>query len=699
HTKLQTLARHHRLTLNTLLQGAWALLLNHYSGQREVTYGSVVSGRPIDLKGVETMVGLFINTLPVRVSIDPDQPLIHWLQSRQQQLFDLRQYEATPLADIQRWSDISAGNPLFESIVVFENYPTTGVPDLGFKIHDIRYLEQSNYPLALLVVPGETLELLLLYNSGRFEEGAITRLHDHLELLLTAFVQQPQTHLGNLPRLTAQEQHQLTHWKTTDYPQDLTIHQLIETQVERTPEALAVVFERETLTYCELNQRADQLAHWLRAKGVSPNQRVALCLRPSLARIVGILAVLKAGGAYVPLDPTYPAERIEYCLEDTQPKFLITQHAVVLSKTSVPCVYLDDSGQAQGLGQAQSQPLQSPSVSPSPASPIDLAYIIYTSGSTGNPKGVMVTHRNLVHSTTARTHVYPEPVGRFLLLSSVAFDSSVAGIFWTLCQGGTLVLPPERIEQDLQQLATLIDEQQITHTLCVPTLYSLLLGSASPQQLAKLRTVIVAGEACPRTLVQQHYAKLPATDLYNEYGPTETTVWCTTYRIPANLGPGPVAIGQAIPNTGIYLLDEHREPVPMGAVGEIYVGGDGVTQGYWNQPEKTAVAFVDPDNGPFSIPHSPFPIPPLYKTGDLARYRFDGTLEWLGRCDRQVKIRGYRIEPGEIEDVLRSHPQVQSAVVVARSTIDNSVENLTAALEALTPEQAETLLAAAEGGG
>ena len=676
-TALKTLGQKHQLTLNTLVQGAWALLLNHYSSQNQVTYGSVVSGRPADLSGVETMVGLFINTLPVRVDIASEQPLVDWLQDRQRQLLELRQYESTALTDIQRWSDLPKGSPLFESIVVFENYPTAVATDLGFETHEIRYLEQSNYPLALLVVPGESLELILLSDSGRFEAETITRLHANLELLLTAFVEQPQAKLTDLPRLTAAEQQQLTIWDSIDYPHDLTIHQLIEAQVDKTPDAPAVVFQGQTLTYGELNQWAERLAGVLRSHGVVPGERVALCLNPSLERIVSILAVFKAGAAYVPLDPAYPAARISYCLEDTNPKLLLTQRSVNLPEMSVPLVYLDEK-------YAEEPSLES---SVSPAQPDDLAYIIYTSGSTGQPKGVMVSHRNLVHSTMARFQVYPEPVGRFLLLSSIAFDSSVAGIFWTLCQGGTLVLPPERIEQDLHQLASLIAQQKVTHTLCVPTLYSLLLESTNLQQLSTLRTVVVAGEACPRSLAQQHYAKLPATDLYNEYGPTETTVWCTAYRVPTELRPGPVAIGRAIPNTQIYLLNEDLQLVPTGAVGEIYVGGDGVTRGYLNQPEKTAAVFIVPEDGGQCSPY-------LYKTGDLARYRADGLLEWLGRCDRQVKIRGHRIELGEIEDALREQEGVQEAVVVAQPAFE--LDSLVAALAALEPEQAEALLMAIE---
>ena len=732
-TALKTLGRHHRLTLNTLIQGAWALLLHHYSSQDDVTYGAVVSGRPTELPGIETMVGLFINTVPMRVSIDPHQALIPWLQTQQQQLLLLRQYETTPLTDIQRWSDVPPGSPLFDSIVVFENYPTTAAPDLPVAVHDIRYLEQSNYPLALLVVPQDHLELWLLYDPARFEDAAITQLHHHLELLLTAFVEQSQATLGQLPRLTPAAQQQLAARETIDYPRDRTIHQLIADQVKRSPTAPAVIFQDQSLTYAELDQRAYQLAHHLQGCGVITGDRVALCLDPGLERIISILAVLKAGAAYVPLDPTYPASRIEFCLQDTAPQLLLTQRSLPLPEVAIPCLYLDEDGATPETGnfpsltwQASSSDSSFPDFSsrrfPSEASPPqdgrgtspesgvahgtpdDLAYIIYTSGSTGQPKGVMVSHRNLVHSTTARSHVYPDPVERFLLLSSIAFDSSVAGIFWTLCQGGTLVLPPRRIEQDLRQLADLIARQQITHTLCIPTLYALLLEAADPQQLRTLHTVIVAGEACPRTLAQRHHTQLPGTCLYNEYGPTEATVWATAYPIPSILPPGPISIGNPIPNTQVHLLNNHLQPVPIGAIGELYISGDGVTQGYLNQPEKTAAAFLTLDtrhqtaigDHPSSSPSPPLTV---YKTGDLARYQADGTLEWLGRCDRQVKIRGYRVELGEVEEALRQEEAVQEAVVMARplSPPLAPVESLAAALTALDPQQAEALLAAVEG--
>lgn len=684
-TALKTIAKQHQLTLNTLIQGAWALLLSHYGGGEQVTYGSVMSGRPAELRGIETMVGLFINTLPVHVSLKPEQPLIPWLHRLQQKLLDLRPYEATPLTDIQRWSDLPAATPLFESIVVFENYPAVKTPNLDFEICNIQYFEQSNYPLALLIIPGISLDLRLLFDLRRFEDAAISRLLDHLELLLTAFVENPKIILADLPRLTALEQQNLTDWQPFEYPCNRCIHQLIEAQAEATPNAPAVVYESQTLSYAALNQRANQLAHELRSQGVVPGGRVALCLNRSLEMVIGIFGVLKAGATYIPLDPTYPESRLDYCLKDTDPQILLTQRSVHLPERSIPSLYLDDY--------FSEQPIASTHNLPNLAKPEDLAYIIYTSGSTGDPKGVMVSHRNLVYSTTARSQVYPETVDRFLLLSSIAFDSSVAGVFWTLYQGGTLVISPHRIEQDLAQLTALIEQHKITHTLCIPTLYQLLLGDTQPQKLTTLKTVIVAGEACPRMLAQQHYAKLPNATLYNEYGPTEATVWSTVYPVPVVLEPGPIPIGIPIPNTHIQLLDKTLKPVPTGAIGEIYIGGEGVTQGYLNQPEHSETAF---SNSEFRISNSELPHQLYYRTGDLARYRADGCLEWLGRCDRQVKIRGYRIELSEIEEALLECKAVKAVAVVPQPSSPKSLESLVSDLMTLAPVEAEALLIAVE---
>ena len=428
------------------------------------------------------------------------------------------------------------------------------------------------------------------------------------------------------------------------------IHDLFEKHAAASPNSIAVAFEERTNTYCELNARANQVAHFLRKRGAGANRLVGVRVERSIDMIVGILGVLKAGAAYLPIDPAYPAERQKMILEDARVPLVLTQ-------SHLPT--LDFQGEVLPLdsewfkGESPENPKRDS------ASETNLAYTIYTSGSTGKPKGVLVTHANLLHSTTARFEFYPQRVEKFLLLSSHAFDSSVAGIFWTLSQGGTLVLPHEYSHQTGTEIADLISRHGISHLLCLPSLYAVLLDQFNV--LGTLRTVIVAGESCPAALVERHYTLLPNTALYNEYGPTEATVWSTAHRCEPRPGARTVPIGKPIPGTRVHILDTHRHPVLNGASGEIFIGGPGVSRGYLNQPELNSQRFV-PD------PFSPDPQARLYRTGDLARFLPDGNIEFLGRLDHQVKIRGHRIELEEIEAVLKRHPAVADAAVIVHET-------------------------------
>ncbi|MDJ0728434.1 MAG: amino acid adenylation domain-containing protein [Crocosphaera sp.] len=693
---LNTWAKENRLTLNTIINGAWSLLLSRYSGEQEVVYGTTVSGRPTTLSGVEEMVGLFINSLPVRVNISPQQQLIPWLQEIQLQLLKIRDFEYTPLVKIQEWSEVPQGKSLFDSLVVFENYPAPPqTEDSNLTIDEIDYREQSNYPLALLVVPKVSLELILIYDANRFKSGTITRILASLETLLQGFLEHPDSNLINLPILTEAEKSQLLvewHQPQTIIEKDVYIYDLFQEQVKQNPDAVAVTFENQSLTYQELNQKANCLARYLQSCGVGSDVCVGIFLERSLEMVVAIFAILLAGGAYVPLDPDYPQERLTYILQDTKATILLTQQKLVnlLPKTpslttgfNLTTLCLDTDWEKL----EDNEHLKSPLINLK--SNDSLAYVIYTSGSTGKPKGVLVTHRNLIHSTTARIQYYNQPVTRFLLLSSFAFDSSVAGIFWTLCQGGTLVLPKQKLEQDIQALANLISHQQITHTLCLPSLYNLLLTYTNNKQLQSLQVVIVAGEGSGRSLAILHDEKLPDTSLYNEYGPTEATVWSSVYQVPASLESSSIPIGKPIPNTQIYLLNNLQQLVPMGVPGEIFIGGPGIVRGYLNQPEKTTQQFIP---NPFSQVEGDY----LYRTGDLGRYLPDGNIEFLGRVDRQVKIRGYRIELGEIEDILKEHETVHEAVLVTQSiqpsSDSDSVESLVAELLTLHRDQANQLL-------
>ncbi|MDJ0579750.1 amino acid adenylation domain-containing protein [Crocosphaera sp.] len=693
---LNTWAKQNRLTLNTVINGAWSLLLSRYSGEQEIVYGTTVSGRPTTFSGVEEMVGIFINSLPVRVNISPQQQLIPWLQEIQLQLLKIRDFEYTPLVNIQQWSEVPQGKSLFDSLVVFENYPEPPqTEDIDLTIDEINYREQSNYPLALLVVPKVSLKLILIYDGNRFDSGIITRMLASLETLLQGFFEHPNSNLIDLPILTEAEKNQLLlEWNKpqTKIGKDVYIYDLFKEQVKQNPHAVAVTFENQSLTYQELNQKANCLAHYLQSLGVGSDVCVGIFLERSLEMVIAILGILIAGGAYVPLDPDYPQERLIYILQDTETAIILTQQKLLnlLPKTpslttgfNIPTFCLDTDWQKI----EDNEDLKSSLINLK--SNDSLAYIIYTSGSTGKPKGVLVTHSNLVHSTTARIQYYNQSVGNFLLLSSFAFDSSVAGIFWTVCQGGTLVLPKQKLEQDIQALATLISREQITHTLCLPSLYNLLLTYTKNTELESLKVVIVAGEGSWQSLATLHHEKLPDTSLYNEYGPTEATVWSSVYQVPKTMESSTIPIGKPIANTQIYLLNNLQQLVPIGVPGEIFIGGSGVVQGYLNQPEKTNQQFIP---NPFSQVEGDY----LYRTGDLARYLPDGNIEFLGRVDRQVKIRGYRIELGEIEDILKEHETVQEAVLVTQSiqpsSDSDSVESLVTQLLTLHEDQVKQLL-------
>ncbi len=499
------------------------------------------------------------------------------------------------------------------------------------------------------------------YNQLLFTSSTIKQWMEHFQTLLEAIVRNPQQPISCLPLLRKAEKHQLLiEWN--DAPGDRSkfqaIHHWFEHQATQTPDTVALTCGDDALTYEQLNLRANQLAHHLLERGVGPDALVGICVERSLDIVVGILGILKAGGAYVPLDPAYPKERLAFMLADAQVSILVTQQNVLsqLPETSLELVCLDADWPEIAQENCENPAQQ--------ARPDNLAYVIYTSGSTGNPKGVLVSHRNLLHSTAARLDYYPEPVTRYLLLSSFAFDSSVAGIFWTLCTGGTLVIPAYAVQKDPQQLTQLIAQERISHLLCLPSLYGLCLESLrDSDSLASLQVVIVAGEVCPPALITQHHSSLKDTALYNEYGPTEATVWATVHRCTPQPEDTTVPIGRPIPNTQIYLLDSHLQPVPIGGAGELYIGGAGVTRGYWNRPELTQQRFIP---NPFETARAAFGDYRLYKTGDLVRYRSDRTLEFLGRTDDQVKIRGFRIELGEIESALSHHPAVQQAAVVAR---------------------------------
>ena len=513
---------------------------------------------------------------------------------------------------------------------------------------------------------GEGVALELGFDAEQFDTEEAARILARYEALVRSAVGAPGTPVGRLGLLPEAERRRvLVDFNDThEAPQaDVTIVQLIAQSVHRDPSAAAVLAGDSVLTYGELDERANLLAARLRALGVERDTFVAVHAEPSGGMLVGLLAVLKAGGAYLPLDPEYPDDRLAFMLEDSAAVVLLTQgHLPTLpTPASMSTIVLDDEGLATSIGPAGAVAEDAgahgedltPKLGREPA-PEDLAYLIYTSGSTGKPKGVRVDHRNLVHSTRARNSYYGGRVSRFLLLSSFAFDSSVAGLFWTLIDGGALVLPPAGAHRDPQRIGALMARHGVTHTLCLASHWRLILSGAEDAAFDRLETSIVSGEVFSDELVKRHDARAPGRRLFNEYGPTEGSVWSAVFDCHDDYPGHKVPMGRPIANTQLYLLDANMIPVPIGVPGELYQGGAGVAQGYLNRPHLTAERFV-PDR------FSGVEQARLYRTGDLARFLPDGNIEFLGRMDDQVKIRGYRIELGEIEAVIGSHDHVREA--------------------------------------
>ncbi|MGF1480497.1 MAG: amino acid adenylation domain-containing protein [Cyanophyceae cyanobacterium] len=658
---LYALARQHQLTLNTLVLAAWSLLLSRYSGETDVVFGVTSSGRSAELPHVEAIVGSFVNTLPMRVQVQPDASLLTWLQGLQARQVEMRQYEYSSLVQIQGWSDLPPGTPLFDTLVVFENYPVASLrePDETLQVVNFESENHNHYPLSLYAAGGRAPYLELSYDSNRFDEETIAQMLDYLQLLLDGIAAHPQ-HLAQLPKLTPAEQQQIAAWNQTDadYPQHC-IHHGFEAQVSSTPEVIALTHRETPLTYRELNARANHLAVKLQQLGVTPEVRVGICLERSPAMVIALLGVLKAGGTYIPLDPAYPQQRLVYMIEDAPIGILLTQSHLL-------ALFPHYSGQTLCLDSTE-EPQPNIANLQVPLHPSNLAYIIYTSGSTGHPKGVQISHRAVVNFLHAHRHSPGLAQSDILLaVTSLSFDIAVLEIFLPLTVGAQIVLADREVAANGFRLAELLQRSQATVMQATPATWRMLLAAHwEPDSSLK---ILCGGESLAQDLADQLRSRC---QVWNLYGPTEATIWATHQELV-----GQVTIGKAIANLQVYLLDAQQYPVPIGVPGELYIGGVGVARGYLNRPGLTAEKFL-PD------PFSNQPGTRLYRTGDRVRYRRDGSLEFLGRLDSQVKIRGFRIELGEIETQLARHPQLRETVVVTRKFQEE--EQLVAYGISLTP--------------
>jgi surfactin family lipopeptide synthetase C len=661
--RLTAFTRKHQLTMNTVIQGAWAVMLSRYSGQDDVVFGTVVSGRPTSLPGVESIVGLLINTLPVRVHLPREQEVVPWLKGVQDWLAEMRQFEFSSLAEVQTWSDVPRSKSLFESLLVFENYPVD--PALGeevksLEITDTHYSNVNNYPLSLIALPtSRGLTFRVKYDGRRFQKQTIERLQAHLHLLLARLTKDAPQKLADLWLLTPGEQQKIiVGWNDTrvDYSPERCVHELIEQQVEKSPAATAVVYEEQKLSYRELNERANQLAHYLKARGVGPETLVGIFMRRSAEMIVGILGVLKAGGVYFPLDPGFPRQRLAYMFEQSKAQIILTldRFADALPEGGFEILALDKGWQkVAGYSSENPTPI---------ATPENGAYVIYTSGSTGQPKGVVIEHRQIYNYVRALMERLEIPPGlSYAMVQPLTVDSCKTVIFPSLVSGGSLHLVAHEVSPDPYAMAGYFEKHDIDLLKIAPSHLAAIQGT-QPARVMPRRWLVIGGEASRAEWVESLQKLDPARRIFNHYGPTEATVGMLTYPLkPERIGNHNTVLpmGKPLPNTQAYLLDESLRAVPVGVAGELYIGGACVARGYLNHPDLTAEKFVpDPFNGSYGAR--------LYKTGDQARYLSDGNIEFLGRIDDQIKIRGFRIEPKEIEAVCREDPSVKDVIVLAR---------------------------------
>jgi amino acid adenylation domain-containing protein len=651
---LKALGRHEGVTLFMTLLAAFQTLLYRYTGQQDIVVGFLIANR--NLAEIEGLIGFFVNTLVLRTDLSGDPRFRELLVRVREVCLGAYAHQDLPfeklVEELHVERDLSR-NPLFQVMFAFQNAPLSDLelPELSVSRMGVDS-GTAKVDLTLHMAEGAGgLVGALEYATDLFDASTVKRMVDHFQTLLESIVADPERCLSELAILTEAERHQLlVEWNDTrrDYPTDKCIHQLFEIQVERTPEATAVVFEKQQLTYRELNRRANQLAHYLRKLGVGPETLVGICIERSLDMVAAVLGVLKVGGAYVPLDPTDPKERLAFMLEDARVSVLLTQRRLMegLPEHGATVVCVDTDWQAIAQ-ESEETPV-------SRACPENLAYVIYTSGSTGKPKGVQITHRgviNFLNSMRQQPGLTREDI--LLAVTTLSFDIAALELFLPLSVGARVVVVSREVASEGPKLLARLVESGATAMQATATSWRLLLeaGWRSTGQMK----IFCGGEALPRELAIQLLAR--GMPVWNLYGPTESTIWSTLYLL--ELLDGSVPIGRPIANTEIYILDPYLALVPVSVTGELYIGGAGLARGYLHRPELTAEKFIP-------SPFSSEPGSRLYKSGDLGRYLPDGNIEFLGRIDHQIKLRGFRIELGEVESVLAEHPMIRETVVIAR---------------------------------
>ncbi len=664
--EIRLFSQKQKVTVNTILQTVWGFLLASYSRSDDVVFGTTVSGRTADFDGIEKMIGLCINTIPLRIKIVSGIQVNELLLSVQNQALESRQHEYTSLSQIKTWSEIDKAHALFESIFIFENYPTDeSIKDSHkIKVNKIKAKEVVENPLTVTVAMYDNnIYLAFDYDKNRFAPEAINRLSYQFQALLKYLIGNPQQDITKIPIISDQEQHQqLNEWNNTfiDYQYNSCLHQLFEQQVSQYSNRIAINFGAKILTYQQLNAEANKLANFLIRNVPQNNSSViaAICMDRSIEMIVAVIASSKANITYLPIDPEYPVARIRYMLEDSQAHILLTQ--THLMKRLSDCTGQSSTPKIIAIDQLQYENESIENIS-MPVQYNDIAYIMYTSGSTGQPKGVLNTHHGAVnHMYWMRDYFKIQPQDCTILLTSFSFDTSLDEYWLPLISGARLCIAPVDAHHDLLELVNIIKTDEVTILQFVPALLEAVLEQPEIEDCHLVRLVLSGGSALSKTLQQKVFEKLNV-DLYNLYGPTETSIDALVWHCQKNDPRQIVPIGKPIANMKAYLLDKYLRLIPQGVIGELHLSGVNVGRGYLNRPDLTQEKFItniyDPDNLANNI---------LYKTGDLVRWTEEGVIEYCGRIDDQLKIRGLRIEPSEIENILLQYSKIKQVVVMGK---------------------------------
>lgn len=651
-------AKRFETTPFVFLLSVYYILLHRYTGQDDILIGTPISNR--NKKELENTLGFFLDTIVLRNTIDGSLTFKALVRQIKKKTLEAFSHKGVPFDVVVKQMKVErslAINPFFQ--VMFLYHPEEEVPSFG---DEVRLEEETEFDskvakfdltLSIKEVKGQ-LVLTFEYDTDLFALETVKRMLEHFELLLSGTLHQSEAEIDDLPMLTDGEKKFFLDKPTEEsspFSGVTAIHRIIGDVAGKFPLKKAVTFENTSITYETLDRRSDQLALEILGRTLGRNEIVGLCAHRSVEMIIGLLAILKAGCAYLPIDPHYPLERINFMLSDAGCTQILAHSSLgSLFEGNRNIIYLDGP-----VNKKADKGLKLPEVDGD-----CLAYVIYTSGSSGKPKGVPITHKNIIYSTAGRLKFYSNAPEAFLLMSSISFDSSKAGIFWTLCTGGNLIIAENRIEQDIVQIEKILADQKVTHTLMLPSLYHLILQHARPEKLAGLQTVVVAGEACAPAVCGKHFQVLPDTGLYNEYGPTEATVWCTAHKVEPADADNTVPIGKTVAGAKIYVLGPKMRLVPYGVIGEVFIGGPGLASGYINRPALTEKVFLD---SPFSNGmHAK-----IYKTGDLGRYQSDGSLLYMGRVDQQIKLRGFRIELEEVGKAIMGFNGVREAVALVEN--------------------------------